>query len=78
MHYQIETNQEANGRWVTRVPALPGLAAFGDTERESLSAAKDLANILLPAGEHRGVRILGFYPGRIPDYAKVAGSPAAD
>jgi hypothetical protein len=70
MPSNIETIREPNGRWVARVPAVPGLAAFGDTQEESFTVAKNVAAILLRPGDLHGPLILGFYPGRIPEHAR--------
>lgn len=40
---QIELEQEADGRWLTEVPELPGVMAYGRTKEEALAKAKALA-----------------------------------
>jgi predicted RNase H-like HicB family nuclease len=76
MVYHIETSQEPNGRWVAKVPAVPGLLVYGQTEAETLVAAEKLTAILLAEGNKSGRGIVAFYPGRIPDSAGVAGQPS--
>ena len=43
MNYQIECEQEVDGRWVAEVPQLPGVLAYGATSDEALSRAEVLA-----------------------------------
>jgi predicted RNase H-like HicB family nuclease len=38
----IETEQEADGRWIAEVTALPGVLAYGTTEAEVRSKAAAL------------------------------------
>jgi predicted RNase H-like HicB family nuclease len=77
MATNIELSREPDGRWAARVPAVPGLAAFGDTQEESLAVAKNVAAILLRACDPRGSLILGFYPGRIPNDTRAKAVPPA-
>ena len=39
----IETEQEADGRWIGEVTALPGALAYGATEAEARAEAAALA-----------------------------------
>ncbi len=39
----IETEQEADGRWIAEVPAVPGALAYGATGAEARSRAAALA-----------------------------------
>jgi len=71
----IEACQEASGGWIAKVPAVPGLRVYGGTQRETLAAARKLSIILLPVSGRRRARILGFYPGRIPDSARLVAQP---
>ena len=41
--YTIETEREDDGRWVAEVLALPGVLAYGNTEKEAIAAAQALA-----------------------------------
>jgi hypothetical protein len=68
----IETSHQTDGRWVTTVPALPGLQIYEYSHEDSLATARKLTAILLLEGgrqEQSDHRILVFYPGRIPDSA---------
>jgi predicted RNase H-like HicB family nuclease len=41
--YKVETEVEADGRWIAEVPDLPGVMAYGATENEALASAQALA-----------------------------------
>ena len=43
MRYVIETEREADGRWIAEVPALPGAMAYGQTKAEAVATVKALA-----------------------------------
>jgi predicted RNase H-like HicB family nuclease len=43
MHYTIESEQEADGRWLAEVPELPGVLAYGTTQGQAQSKAEALA-----------------------------------
>ena len=43
MYFDVETEQEIDGRWIADVPTLPGAMAYGATEAEAVAHAKDLA-----------------------------------
>jgi predicted RNase H-like HicB family nuclease len=68
----IETSREPDGRWIAKVPALPGLQVYGHSQEETLVAARELSAMLLYEGNRRDQRILVLYPGRIPDSARIA------
>lgn len=40
---KIECEQEADGRWIAEIPALPGVLVYGDTENDARAKAKVLA-----------------------------------
>jgi hypothetical protein len=66
---QIETIRENDGRWTAKVPALPGLQIYGNSEVETLAIAGKLNAVLLQKSDGRekhNQRILAFYPGRVP------------
>jgi len=48
---KIEIEQEADGRWIAEVPALPGVLAYGDSREQAIARAEALAR---PAGQHAG------------------------
>lgn len=41
--FQVEMAHEDDGRWSTRIDALPGCAAWGQTKEEALRAIQDAA-----------------------------------
>jgi hypothetical protein len=43
MNLSIETELEADGRWIAEVPQLPGVMAYGATAEEAASKAEVLA-----------------------------------
>jgi predicted RNase H-like HicB family nuclease len=40
---RIESEREADGRWIAEVPALPGVLSYGATEEEARAKVKVLA-----------------------------------
>jgi predicted RNase H-like HicB family nuclease len=40
---KIEVEQETDGRWIAEIPALPGVMAYGATEREAVDNVGALA-----------------------------------
>lgn len=40
---KIELEQEADGRWIGDIPALPGVMAYGPTKAAALAAVQALA-----------------------------------
>lgn len=43
MKLLIETEQEADGRWIAEIQALPGTIAYGDSRERAISNAEALA-----------------------------------
>jgi predicted RNase H-like HicB family nuclease len=43
MKLTIETELEADGRWIAEVPELPGVLAYGATQGEAMVKAETLA-----------------------------------
>ncbi len=41
--FKIELEQEEDGRWISEVPALPGVMAYGQTRAAALAAVQALA-----------------------------------
>jgi predicted RNase H-like HicB family nuclease len=41
--YKVETEVEADGRWIAEVIDLPGVLAYGTTEKEAVASAQALA-----------------------------------
>jgi hypothetical protein len=43
MVYKIETELETDGRWIAEVLELPGVLAYGATEKEAVASVQALA-----------------------------------
>lgn len=43
MQLLIEVEQEEDGRWLSEIPALPGVLAYGQTRSEAVVRAQVLA-----------------------------------
>jgi predicted RNase H-like HicB family nuclease len=41
--YKIETERETDGRWIAEIVDVPGVMAYGATEREAMASAQALA-----------------------------------
>lgn len=41
--YKVETELETDGRWIAEVLDLPGVMAYGSTEKEAVASAQALA-----------------------------------
>ena len=44
MKYDIETEQEDDGRWIAEIKAIPGCLAYGATEQEAIDNVTKLAD----------------------------------
>jgi len=42
--YKVETEREDDGRWIAEVMDLPGVMAYGATEKEAMDAMHALAS----------------------------------
>jgi predicted RNase H-like HicB family nuclease len=53
VNLRIEIDQEDDGRWLTEVPDLPGVMAYGQTREEAVARVKALAlRVLADRFEH--------------------------
>ena len=43
MNFTIEHEREDDGRWLAEVPDLPGVLAYGATQKEAMAKAEALA-----------------------------------
>lgn len=43
MNFQIEFEQEEDGRWIADIPALPGVMAYGASRQEAESKVQAIA-----------------------------------
>lgn len=41
--YKIETEREADGRWIAEIVDVPGVMAYGATEKAAMASAQALA-----------------------------------
>jgi len=41
--YKVETEIETDGRWIAEIPELPGVLAYGSTEKEAVASAQAIA-----------------------------------
>ena len=49
----IETEREEDGRWIAEVPELPGIMAYGQSQKEAISRVEVLAlRVLADRLEH--------------------------
>lgn len=59
MNYSLEVEQEADGRWLAEVSALPGVMAYGTSREEAMAKAEVLAlRVLAEQLEHGEARAL--------------------
>jgi predicted RNase H-like HicB family nuclease len=50
---RVETEQEADGRWIAEVPAVPGAMAYAATKKEAVAKVEALVlRILADKVEH--------------------------
>ncbi len=53
MHSTIELEQEEDGRWLSEVPELPGVLAYGQTRDDAIARVQALAlRVLADRLEH--------------------------
>ena len=43
LNFQIETEQEEDGRWIAEVLGLPGVLAYGKTVEDAIARVQSLA-----------------------------------
>lgn len=57
MNFDIECEQEDDGRWLAEVPQLPGVLAYGITRDEAMAKAQVLAlRVLAERLEHGQIK----------------------
>jgi hypothetical protein len=50
--YKIETERESDGRWIADVLGVPGILAYGSTQKKAVASAQVLAlRILTESGD---------------------------
>ena len=51
--FQIETEREADGRWIAEIPNLPGVMVYGKTKQDAVRSVRALAlRVLADRIEH--------------------------
>ena len=51
--FTVEIEQETDGRWISEIPELPGVLAYGTTRDQAVARAKALAfRVLADRLEH--------------------------
>lgn len=51
--FTVEIERETDGRWISEIPELPGVLAYGQSREESVARAKALAfRVLADRLEH--------------------------
>ena len=50
MNFAVETEQEADGRWIAEIPQIPGAMAYGADRQEAISRVEALALRILADG----------------------------
>ncbi len=69
MNFNIECEQEEDGRWLAEVPELPGVMAYGSSAEQATSKAQVLAlRVLAERLEHSETQALNITI-RIPEAA---------
>jgi predicted RNase H-like HicB family nuclease len=71
--FTIETEAEADGRWLAEIAALPGVLAYGSTREEVAARAKALALRVLAERLERGEPTGELGPRMLARIAKHAG-----
>ena len=67
MNLTVETEQEADGRWIAEIPQIPGALAYGANVQEATSRVQALAlRVLADRLEH------GEMPRELEDVFSVA------
>lgn len=57
MNFNIEFEQEKDGRWLAEIPELPGVLAYGTTADQAMGKAEILAlRVLAERLEHGEIR----------------------
>ena len=54
--YKVETEIEDDGRWIAEILDLPGVLAYGATEKEAVASAQALALLVLARESGIGTR----------------------
>jgi len=66
MPMTIETEQEADGRWIAEVNDLPGVMAYGQTREEAIRQAQALAFRVIADRLEHGEAVPAKHTGLTP------------
>ena len=70
--FQVELEQEDDGRWSAWIETLPGCAAWGHSKEEALEAIKETTQAFLEVLVEKGQRIPTAQAGETLDAPVVA------
>ncbi len=59
MRFFVETEQEADGRWIAEILEIPGVMKYGNTREEALANAEALALRVIAERIEHGEHIVG-------------------
>ncbi|MEK7836883.1 MAG: type II toxin-antitoxin system HicB family antitoxin [candidate division NC10 bacterium] len=62
--FQVELQQETDGRWSVWIPGLPGLTSWGHTQEEALRNVQDAAEAYVEDMTEAGVSV-PLEPGKV-------------
>ncbi|MCL2284016.1 MAG: hypothetical protein FWC26_11940 [Fibromonadales bacterium] len=60
MNFEIEFEQETDGRWIAEIPEIPGVLSYGATPLQAAAKAKALALRVLAERMENEVSIPGI------------------
>ena len=63
MNFEIEFDQEEDGRWIAEIPELPGVLVYGETPLQAEVKAKALALRVLADRMENDSKIHGIKAG---------------
>jgi predicted RNase H-like HicB family nuclease len=63
MNFEIELDQEEDGRWIAEIPELPGVLVYGETSLQAEVKAKALALRVLADRMENDSKIHGINAG---------------
>jgi predicted RNase H-like HicB family nuclease len=59
--WNVEWEQETDGRWIAEIPLIPGVMAYGSTKEEALRKVEILALKVLAERLERGEEVLEIH-----------------
>jgi predicted RNase H-like HicB family nuclease len=58
--FNIEVEQEEDGRWIADIPELPGVIVYGETEQKAIALVQALALRVIADKLEHGEIVLGL------------------